>query len=61
MRIGFSRRKDMEDKPLIILIFSELVGILDSQWDPFKRKKINQKLYLKKGIVRFLKEILYQF
>jgi hypothetical protein len=61
MRIGFSRRKDMEDRPLAILIFQELVGYMESSWDPNERKKLNHKMYIKKGIERFLKEILQSF
>lgn len=41
LRIGFSRRQNMENKPLIIIIFSDLIGLLDSCWDATKRKNIN--------------------
>ena len=48
----------MEDKPLVVLVFSQLVGLVESNVDLQDRKKLNWKLYLKKGLVKFLKDIL---
>eukprot|EP00347_Sterkiella_histriomuscorum_P011348 403372797 len=51
MRIGFSRRQNMENKPLIILIFNDLVGLMESQFDQVDKKLINYKMFFGKIIV----------
>lgn len=48
----------MEDKPLVVLVFSQIIGLVESNVDLQDRKKLNWKLYLKKGLVKFLKDIL---
>ncbi|CDW78392.1 UNKNOWN [Stylonychia lemnae] len=60
-RLQFSRRQNMEYRPLVILIFSDLVGVLESQWDQQEKKKINHKLYLKRQFLSFLKDLLEQY
>jgi|LauGreDrversion4_2_1035121.scaffolds.fasta_scaffold132501_1 hypothetical protein len=48
----------MENQPLCILLFNEIVGYFESEINNKEKEMINHKLYIKKGIIYFLEAIL---
>ena len=57
-RIGFQRRQCMEHKPLIIVMFSELVGYFESEQCLKDKDNIQHKIYFRKGVTIMIDELL---
>ena len=57
-RIGFQRRQCMEHKPLIIIMFSELIGYFESELCFKDKENIQHKIYYRKGVTMMIDEIL---
>jgi hypothetical protein len=60
MRIGFTRRQDMERRPLVLITFSELFGHFESESLPRDPEFILHRLFIKRNVPHFLDELLHR-
>lgn len=73
MRIGFSRRQDMQTKPLVIMMFSEILGQFEARYKPkpkppassmalqaqeTEQEMIIYKTYVRRNVLKFLDDLL---
>ena len=61
MRVGINRRQDAFKLPLLVLVFSELVGTIDCQASTQNAKESTWRLHMNKKISKLIASLVKHF